>query len=180
MLQKVTDLKEPPVVGKHYLVPCIRVPNRLRVLYWLPIVGDLHKDPDIGFEDSHWHRDVRFSELIHPPGIVPNRGYDAVELELASVFIDIVPPHYEVVFRRMKCRREMPAFPFRGPTTGVKQPIVEKLEKIFTGRKVLCGKCPHKGMPLESLPKDPDGQVICNGHGLAIDMNKGEVVIRNG
>ena len=54
----------------------------------------------------------------------------------------------------------------------------ENVAKRHIGRKIVCGKCPHRGFPLESLPKDENGHVICNGHGLKIDMNKREVVTR--
>jgi len=61
-IQRIDDLKEPPIVGRYYLVPCIKVTSAesLPVGFW-PVTGPQHEDKEIiGFAWRHWHYDFRF------------------------------------------------------------------------------------------------------------------------
>lgn len=168
-MQKVSELKKPPVVGEFYLVPCVWVNRSV----WMPIVGSWHSDAELGVDNEHYHFDVRFvpdEELTTSPKFssdVSTLGALAMNIRYAYHEVaDLVP-----ILKRRKCRRTMPEMP-------VDVPHRNGFQKPFIGRKVLCGKCPHRGFPLESLPQDENGHVICNGHGLKIDMRKGEVIER--
>lgn len=166
-------MKTEPIVGKFYLVECVLV----NTWHWMPIVGQWHSDAEIGVQHKHYHLDPRF---IPKNKMNSSRGYTPEVATLGIVIFDYkdrpfghckTDPLVEPVLKRRKCYRAMPEFPH-----GVIQR--NNVEKTLIGRKVLCGKCPHKGFPLESLPKDENGHVICNGHGLKIDMNKREVIER--
>jgi hypothetical protein len=80
-----------------------------------------------------------------------------------------------VLFGRFRCQRRMPSF----PTHISGQPIefVAGLENAYADVKLKCSKCPHRGMPLTGLP-EKDGVVVCNGHGLAWNVQSGEMVRR--
>lgn len=155
-----------PVVGKFYLVECIQLVSGR----FVPVIGKWHSDADLGVSYEHLHLDVRFfaeNELLRGPGKF-SRDLPKAQATLGAIItkyekyvyatLPTVSP--EPVLKRLQCRRRMPDMP---QITRFKN-----IEKSFVGRKILCGKCPHKGMPVDSLPKDESGRVICNGHGLAI------------
>ena len=83
----------------------------------------------------------------------------------------------EPVPLRRKCQREMPDFPSH--VDGWLNTGHRHLEAAYRGCRLKPDHpvCPHKGFPLEGLP-EKDGVVICPGHGLAFDMNTGELVPR--
>lgn len=172
-MEKVSELTTEPIVGKFYLVPCINIWPGVTRGNWMPIVGPLHADPDLipqaGTDKYayHWHRDLRFLSKSQFRGAT-DFGALLYQYKWPSSYT----PH-TVEYRRRKCLRVMGEFPY----VPEKQ-VWSDFHKAHIGRKVLCGKCPHKGFPLESLPKDANGHVICNGHGLKIDMNKREVINR--
>jgi hypothetical protein len=164
-VKKVSELTEPPVAGKFYLVMCVVFRGE-----WRPIVGPAHDDADIGVDAVHYHEDVRFSDYYDDPvhalaRVIPISQWPVVASSLPEL-------------KRRKCLREMPDQRMAKSQTKPRNNWLTILEAKHVGRKVLCGKCPHKGMPLNSLPKDANGHVICNGHGLKIDMNKQEVIER--
>ena len=170
-MKKVTELTEPPIVGKFYLVPCVEGA-------WgdyVPIIGEPHTDKELFVDFKHLHRDVRFLPLL-------SRRCGNLTLEetaLGKIMTVTDKPFWhretngQIIWRKMKCRREMPKFP---DTTQFVQ--YNKLHESYIGKKVKCGRCPHRNMPLESLPQDKDGNVVCNGHGLKINMIEKRVVQR--
>lgn len=166
-MEKVSEMTTEPIVGKFYLVPVITVNND----YEMPIIPIWHDDADIGVVAKHYHIDVRF---VVDDRLEYSRTFDRETATLGQiltaegVWCRVIEGSW--VFARRKCRRRMPAMP------RVKN--FENVAKRHIGRKIVCGKCPHRGFPLESLPKDENGHVICNGHGLKIDMNKREVIER--
>ncbi len=169
MIEKVSELKTEPIVGKYYLVECVRWKGK----EWRPLIGPSHTDPEIGIHARHRHYDLRFMSLRLPTQR-PLFGLQPEQRALGNIYYEQLEP---VVLRKMMCKRRMPDFPY-ADGTGHRIRIVHLVELKFVGRKVLCGKCPHKGMPLESLPQDKDGNVICNGHGLKINLKKEVVVER--
>lgn len=170
-MEKVSEMTTEPIVGKFYFVPCVES----RYGGFLPVIPIWHEEgayaPSI---DSHYHFDVRF----FTENQLSSRYNFSSKAEATMAGIARETPtilgraikNKEVVWRKLKCRREMPNMP--------RPFFFSKIEKDFIGRKALCGKCPHRGFPLESLPKDANGMVICNGHGLKIDMNRKKVVKR--
>lgn len=157
MMQKVSEMTTEPIVGKYYLVECVR-----HLGEWVAVIGDSHKDAELGADYPHIHLDMRFLS-----------AKQEARLSITRVIYD-VPDINGRTLLKVRCKRAMPEFPFPPPEYTNSHNIWTRFAKQFVGRKAKCGKCPHRGMPLESLPKREDGTVICNGHGLKIDMNKQE------
>jgi hypothetical protein len=64
MLQ-IDKCDKPPIPGKYYLVPCVQAEHEITGFHigeWVPIVGDLHSDPEIGADFLHFHYDLRFCD----------------------------------------------------------------------------------------------------------------------
>jgi hypothetical protein len=179
-----------PVVGKFYMVPCVRLklrehghPARGRD-GWIPIIGPEHHDREvIGFPAMHYHIDVRFL------GTDVLRRYDdqrwfcephRVMGHPVSTFSDGVTPSdyqlpsghgFEKALRRLQCKRDMPDFPRRSAWKWL--PV---LEEKHAACKLKPGNiCPHRGIDLTPFIKE-DGTVICPGHGLRWDTKTGDLL----
>lgn len=167
-LEIVTNLKSEPIIGQFYLVPCIRT-NHIP-LNWIPIVGDFHTDSELRIPEKHFHYDVRFIPGLFFPKQSRNNYPPEVEqigrvigIEKDKFELHAIEP-IEVELKRRKCLRRMPEFPLQ-KVGG----IHNEMHKKYHGKSVKCGKCPHRNFPLENLPKDENGFIICNGHGLKIN-----------
>lgn len=199
----IEDVAEPKI-GRYYMVPCVwddtNKIRRNRQLNgktggWWPIIGTWHEDHDIGFPGYHYHFDVRF----FPQYEFDMRDFDVFGCyggySLARVFSPSFffakaryspggendrDTHPIVTKLRMMMKREMPDFPMRDKHAGVgeKSKIQTTLETMFQNTKLKCKTCPHRGFSLEGLPMQPDGTVICNGHGLKWNLKTGEMVMR--
>lgn len=173
MIQNIEDLTEPPVIGQHYEVPCVYgSSSRTGVggLQWLPITGPMHSDADyIGFEPLHFHYDHRFTpepkwqELLRHGGIFGTSGdpeFNVITNRDAS---------RGIVRRQMVCLRNIRPYP--------KASFHEELSAAYADKRVTCGKCPHRGLPLLSLPREPGTDIVtCVGHGLKFDLKTGCLV----
>lgn len=170
-LQRIDDLKEPPIVGRYYLVPCIKVTSAESspVGFW-PVTGPQHEDREIiGFAWRHWHYDFRF--LTHAQHLRKT-------LDRGSVLCTAQGEHKEpgiaaeVVYKPRLCQREVLGFP------AYKAHWLPQLRDAHADARVKCGKCPHRGLPLESLPREPGTDIVtCPGHGLRWDLKTGKMVI---
>jgi hypothetical protein len=176
-LQKTTELTEPPIVGKFYLVPVV-----ITSAGEIPVIGAPHTDAELGVSAEHYHADVRFIPDRQlwpvPPVLAEKFGVTTEQYRMLSVTNTIQnswsvrsQPLDKPVFVKRKCHREMPDFPLHPGK------LWRGLHAKYEGKAVTCNKCPHRGFDLRSLP-EKDGIVICNGHGLAIDRKKGCVVKR--
>lgn len=155
-MQKVSELKTEPEIGKFYWVECLR-----KHCYWIPIIGEKHTDKELGVEKLHFHQDPRFmtDRELYGFGDSPFNALGRIH------YID---DEFCIELKKKKCRRQMPEFP-KVIT------FFNKMEKKYIGKKAKCGKCPHRNFNLDQLPKQDDGSVICNGHGLQI--NKDGIVV---
>ena len=170
-------------IGKFYRVPCIRTTKLYSYggAQWMPIIGPEHEDKEfVGFDPTHWHIDWRFAgerafkEVTRLPmksgphshcyaAVVQRWGWNDPALGRALT-------EGEPVMRRMKCKREWPAYPF----TAAKW--LPKLEAAYADCKLKPGLvCPHKGLPLEHAARDGD-VATCPGHGLRWNVRTGELV----
>lgn len=188
MLTKIDDLKEEPVVGRHYLVPCVRIDYVADVSsfpagMW-PVIGPLHDDlDDLDFHPKHWHLDCRFltkRQLDHVTigGTNDNRVFGVVLCKNGlynqrGVPIPGVAERSELIRRR--CNRPQIAYP-TSRITGF-----AAMQKRFSDAKVRCGRCPHRNLPLLSLPRiEGTNDVICPGHGLRFNLVTGQLVKQGG
>lgn len=71
-VHEALPLDQPPVIGKTYLVPCVRTswpmsdkaPGSDREARWIPIIGHPHRDDDaVDYPTLHWHADHRFVDF---------------------------------------------------------------------------------------------------------------------
>lgn len=192
MIPNIEDLKGPPVVGKFYMVPCVVVERETIELGVpvgaYPVQGPMHTDVEhIGFEPSHWHYDARFLSAKQwlwkagrPRRQVIRLGETTERLAAIAVFGAPLCDRNRSLSRpvpmKRQCMRDMPPVPFLAlrekPSFWLKE-----LEAAYADKRVTCGKCPHRGLPLESLPREPGtDNVVCPGHGLRWDLKTGQLV----
>jgi hypothetical protein len=178
--ERVTDLTAPPVVGKRYLVPCIKSSLWARSRNWLPVTGPVHLDEEIGVIYKHWHFDLRFLapslwERLFP--IDPVGTPYAMKHLIGLEWVTAGPEE-----RAFRCHREQPEFPMRGSLKppGMTSGPVTILEPRFRNVRLKpgCLTCPHRGAPLGSLPRVNGSVVVCALHGLAWDLATGRMVPR--
>lgn len=147
-MEKVSEMTSEPIIGKFYLVECVEYIFPSGYREWCPVVGKPHEDTDLGISAVHYHIDSRFKI-----------GRPKLDYSLGAVLpVEHVLNHE---LKKLKCKAPFGYYYFNHRWC---KPFEEK----YAGRKAICGKCPHKGFPIESLPKDESGLIICNGHGLAI------------
>jgi Rieske [2Fe-2S] domain len=159
--------------GRYYSVPCVQVPEFVPTLVggfrsgdWIPIVGSLHSDPEIGADYLHYHYDRRFCKDKIPARSVLAFGVPGQKL--------LWPTHDTVV--RWKCRK------CYSPTDETfadfaQARIIKKLEDIHEKCRLQSNNlCPHRSIPLSSIPTDDNGNVICPAHGLKWNIASGELV----
>lgn len=181
----------PCVVGRMYLVPCMKV-SRCAAAYfappdgWLPVLGPKHQDAEhLEFPWEHFHIDWRFigdDEFAYAcaPHGVPHSTVLTNDQGQRGKLIG------SPVLKARKCRRLMPEFPqvekvnFTRP--GVSAQLWARLEiaQAFTCNKLKTGNiCPHRGIDLTPFAQ-PDGTAVCPGHGLRWNLKTGELLPRHG
>ena len=177
-MDKISEV-DSPVVGKHYLVPCVERRGDGKPSFW-PVLGDWHEDAAIiGFKWHHYHYDARF---LTGKQLRSLAAFRSESYALVAVFTneamrrDVSVKQPDVVFKRRRMQREMPDFPSIG-VDGNKVVMASKIEEAFKDVKMTCMTCPHRGFRLTGLPVK-DGMVICNGHGLRWNVTTGEMVPR--
>lgn len=166
-MQKIDELDKPPVVGRFYLVPCFR----LAVLFdeeWIPVHGSAHDDPEIGVLVLHRHVDARFvSKRLQKKLDLVQGGSSVLAVPVCdSGSVKVKSP----VYRKMKCRRTMPAIEEFGPIPGEMTGTIRTIHRcgVNPERPV----CPHRGYDLRTIP-EVNGVVTCPLHGLAFDAETG-------
>lgn len=178
-------------VGKFYKVPCIKTVERLKDGYrpywcgeWVPVMGPLHRDVGpVNFPWLHWHVDLRFvsAKVYAELNKVWHGSPFATPLQKFSLKWETGGPQGmgertddsfvdgDVVERRLKCKRQFPAYPF------TKAKWLSKLAGELKDVRMQGMVCPHRGIPLNGCPLDGD-VVTCPGHGLRWNVKTGEVV----
>lgn len=178
MIPRVEELTDPPVDGKYYLVPCVEVScgvyrSDRQPRMW-PVMGPRHEDTEIiNFPVQHWHYDRRFLSTVQflavgkHYGSVLNSNRSADEGARSIEGVGSLP----VIIKR-RCMRAEPGFPQDG-----RAGYLPALRAAYREKTVTCGKCPHRGVPLSSLPREPGTDIVtCPGHGLRWDLSNGELV----
>lgn len=182
-IQNIEDLTEPPTVGKFYMVPCVHVRETARGLSlgqpsgWLPVMGPKHGDAEVvEFPWRHWHYDFRFftDRALRVLWGNPFSNVLRTETQPRQGTPEPLPGISSApTNRRMKCRRAMPEY----PADKVETLWLPELRKEFADKRVKCGNCPHRGLPLSSLPREPGTSIVtCPGHGLRWDLTTGSLV----
>jgi hypothetical protein len=173
-MEHIRDVNGLPVIGRQYRVPCVWARFYSQPLL-VPIIGPWHEDVALEFPHEHFHIDWRFVKDWQWFRVGHSIGSPAA---LGQV---ITAPEGEVFECRRKCIRQMPEFPmFRSDGAPTQQ--ARRIHRACQGMRLKpgCMVCPHKGMPLNGLPVDGEGRVVCPGHGMRWDLATGEMVARIG
>lgn len=168
-LQRVEDLTEPPVIGETYMVPCIwgtsyksYNPSRFK---WLPILGPRHSDAEyIKFEPLHYHFDHQFLTDADRDRLTCLFEYRPLLFVVVHFDASVGIVHWPLI-----CQRHVDRYP--------EVSFSKELRAAYSDKRVTCGKCPHRGLPLGSLPREPGTDIVtCPGHGLRWDLKTGCMV----
>lgn len=174
----LSDLREPPVVGRFYMVPVVRdYPWHGKCDTW-PVLGPLHSDEEhFNFPWPHYHLDVRFLSArltafvaCRAYGSPPNIFSAAQSAPLHHR--DITLPKGRPALARLKCMRtEVPyVHGFRPQVRALRADYPDPAPAI--ARKDGRLLCPHRKVDLSSFAPDADGVVTCPLHGLRVQCAK--------
>lgn len=179
-VERVTELSEPPVVGRWYLVPTVRFGYQSDVARDWPVFLPKHEDARFfSFEHVHYHPDPRFiakalwalaGDEDYNGGIGAFQRLPISRKRWGQWAID--PP--AAVWRRRRCHRSHAPYQF-GHT-----PQVGGLREHFAGTRCKSNRhgwvCPHQNWPMGSLEPDADGVITCPLHGLRVRAADGLVL----
>ena len=177
-VQRLADLREPPVPGRHYMVPVIRdYPYCGRVDTW-PVIGPLHEDADFfRFPYPHYHVDGRFLTKAQVSSITRQRSKYRPTVES---ILGASPLHHRgqpLPKGRPQLARRLCAAPAYGHAHQGQLAVIElnahfsapaAAIELADGRRL----CPHRKVDLSQFPADADGLVTCPLHGLRVCVSK--------
>ncbi len=185
-LPNILQLREPPVVGRFYMVPSIFGKYASREDWW-PVLLPAHTDGDFfpTFPWHHYHIDYRFlaaRKLSYLAGRTYSArqytsGYPIVvtgpKLPETRPWHDQVKSDQKPTLRQLKCTSANPGFPYRD-SVEIKRLCKSFMEGVGGARciRTKSGRalCPHQRVDLSSYPVDTDGTVICPAHGLKVQV----------
>lgn len=166
-LERVTELTEPPVVGRSYLVPCVRYAWFHWRSLW-PVFLPRHNDREFfDFDYQHYHVDPRFVSRRYYH--LSRQGREFFSSPLTHR--DAPEPVLEGYFKRL-CRRDMRTYPYSH--VAAVRAIRRHYEGVQCERGPAGWICPHRRTPLGSFPV-VDGVVTCPLHGLRVAADTGIV-----
>lgn len=180
MVEKLSDLREPPVVGQFYLVPVVRADCYAGLFRDLPVIGPAHTDVQhFNFPHRHYHIDARFLTKMERD-IIRRAYYPDVDhhfvvgaMPLTNLQDGGIKPGRPKLARR---RCASTAAVYRHDD----KPAVRAFREEFgtpdaielpDGRKL----CPHRKADLTQFPTDADGFVTCPLHGLRVRCAEAKV-----
>jgi hypothetical protein len=180
-MQRLADLREPPVVGRFYMVPAVQHIWCGVDALW-PVLGPMHTDADFfNFRDRHYHIDARFVPA-RLAGQVTKWGKRSIAAMAQGFPLsrrryderDI--PSGRPTLARFKCQSAEMLYSFGGKDevrrlrehhgdngNAAAMPICKP-----DGRKL----CPHRKVDLSSFAPDQDGIVTCPLHGLRVRVGE--------
>lgn len=175
----LSALREPPVVGRYYMVPVIRdYPWHGMISTW-PVLGPLHSDKEhFNFPWPHYHIDARFltgnqaAFAIRKSRSWSRPGLNAM-VQAAPLFTHGEVPHKgRPALARRKCTREAALYVYggQGPVKALRADYPDPAPAIARpdGRLL----CPHRKVDLSSFAPDANGVVVCPLHGLRVQCAK--------
>jgi hypothetical protein len=175
----LSDLREPPVVGRFYMVPAIYYRWNGKDGHW-PVVGPLHEDVEFfGFRPHHYHVDLRFltasqfklatrSGWRRPLSSVMASDAEHAVAAQPLACLDLPIPRGRPALIRRRCRLSSREYAFPN------EPAIQKLNEHYGSPAApirLCdGRllCPHRKADLSTYAPDANGVVTCPLHGLRV------------
>lgn len=178
----LSELREPPVVGRFYMVPVVRNFSYCGKTDIWPVLGPLHQDAEFfAFKDVHYHVDIRFLTRRQEQALVAfgnsfgGRGafyrnkstaFMAASFPLANMYQAL--PKGRPRLARRRCRSTEWSYPlgFRPEIQRVREAYGDPAGPIRKpdGRLL----CPHRKVDLSTFAPDADGIVTCPLHGLRV------------
>jgi hypothetical protein len=153
------------IVGQFYSVNSV---IRLIDDAIIPVHGPLHEDAEIiKYPYDHWHIDWRFINKRLYQDYFDRGGRFLMPWAWP---INANQTTGVVQRRRMQCKRQFEQY---APVKLV--PWLKRLEEKYSNARMKNFICPHKGLPCNATPVDGN-TVICRGHGLAFDVETGELI----
>lgn len=175
-MQKIDELKTPPIIGETYLVPCVVTyddnkyydedylwldidPNYNKIIkksrkLICPIINHLHSDKENGQNEMHYHEDFRFItdtiKYSHRLRIIKTK----------DTIIEYIP---------LVCKTTEQLF-----ITSIHLIKNSKLKHNC----IYKGKCPHRGYDL-SQEVAINGIITCPLHGLQFDNTTKKIINKN-
>ena len=161
-MDKIEDVTE-PVVGERYLVRCA-VSDRDIWGYkkgeWVPVMGEVHSDAELGIPEDHLHYDWRFTPVRNLPEVVTPALAIRTDCGV-TIPVDLESIQYrKLTLRRLEFRESAPTR------------IREALDNIGRSLPPCTRICPHRGFPLNGVPTR-DGLKVCPGHFLRFHADTG-------
>lgn len=156
-MQRITELRNPPIIGEVYFVPCLKFAPSHWICNFMPVMADFHDDKEIGFDVEHIHPDYRF--FSHEQY---RKAIETVIADGESLHSLAYKGEKPLVWQLRQCLREFPKYPVEVLDTSV----MLKLERIHRNSRLDCGICPHKGANLNSIAPDVNGNKVCPLHNL--------------
>jgi hypothetical protein len=176
MIPQLSDLRDPPVVGRFYRVPFVHF-NWMGVVADWPVLGPMHTDADVlKFTARHYHVDARFVghtmrrrlRLWSEEPVFALAQRYPVSRRIGS---DTELPVGRPATKALRCvSSEFPYYQGHQTTIGELRKVYEPAFAIprADGRKL----CPHRKVDLSQFPADADGMVTCPLHGLRVCVDQ--------
>lgn len=179
MVEALSDLREPPRVGRVYLVPAVTEIWCGKEALW-PVLGPMHTDArDFSFPWRHYHLDARFlsramlrgthvEDIAEAVGRAPLSGPNK-RAEDGSWIPHPIFPKGRPEVHPFRCIRQ--STPYLYGETGQVQALRERFGRCSPivrpdGRKL----CPHRRADLSNMVISDDGTVTCPLHGLIVQV----------
>ena len=172
-VQKLSDLREPPIPGRFYLVPVISYTYCGNKGDW-PVLGPLHTDREhFNFPDPHYHVDPRFLTAQQVERVTRHYAYWNHSIEAITGGAPLCDrrtplPKGRPALKRRKCRSVQIVYAHgsRPQVLGLRADYPDPAQPIRKpdGRLL----CPHRKVDLSSLVPDADGIVTCPLYGLRV------------
>lgn len=170
----LSELREPPIVGRFYMVPVVRFPHHYTDGVW-PVLGPLHHDRgEVNFPYLHYHIDPRFLTAAQVRICARSKSWMtpwSLEKDVAAFPLcrtDMEIPRRPDLARR-RCRASTwvytpPKTPKWLPALSARygkpcEPIRRRDGRLL---------CPHRKVDLSSFQPDERGIVVCPLHGLQV------------
>ncbi|ALC13801.1 hypothetical protein [Sphingopyxis sp. 113P3] len=167
----LSELRQPPVPGRYYMVPVIDFIYCNREGQW-PTLGPLHHDrEEIGFDPLHFHVDLRFLTARQTKQI--RRWYSP---GTAEATVSAAPLNYrgrdvpkKPYLAKRRCR--VPGWAYSPPGRPLWLDAFDRrFGEVAEPRRLADGRllCPHRKVDLSSFEPDAEGIVTCPLHGLRV------------
>jgi hypothetical protein len=174
MIERLGDLRKPPVAGAYYLVPTVDYLYFGRRSAW-PVLGPKHTDVEIfNFPAAHYHVDARFLSLNQVRFLKSRAMVDDINFVVGRSPLNyrgLELPKGRPKLRVRKCRPPETAYLFSD------QAPVQELRRLFGEPEAIRlddGRllCPHRRAEITTLIRDAEGFVTCPLHGLRVNCGQ--------